>query len=80
MKKLVAKLVSGGTKQHSALIGQFQGLSQLSLVERQGTGRQPSPGHTETNNHAQSRSLAPRDNLDSPINPTCMFLDNGRKP
>ena len=39
----------------------------------------PSQGHTETNNHTRSHSLL-RTILETPINPTCMFLDGGRKP
>ena len=39
----------------------------------------PSQGHTETN-ETNTLTLAPRDNLESPINITCMFLDGGRKP
>ena len=41
----------------------------------------PSQGHTETNetnNHAHVHT--PADNLETPINLTCMFLDSGRKP
>ena len=49
--------------------------SQQSLGERQGT---PWTGHqsiTGPHNHTH----APKDNLESPINLTCMFLDSGRK-
>ena len=41
----------------------------------------PSQGHTETNetnNHTQL-TLTPKDNLETPINLTCMLLDGGRK-
>ena len=37
----------------------------------------PSQGHKETNNHTHSLL---RTILESPINPTCVFLDGGRKP
>ena len=36
----------------------------------------PSQGHTITH----TLTLTPKDNLESPINLTCMFLDGGRKP
>ena len=36
----------------------------------------PSQDHTETNDHTHT----PRNNLETSINLTCMFLDGGRKP
>jgi len=59
-------------------------LSQLSLGERQVT---PWTGHQSTAEaHRDERekqssmlTLTPRDNLESPIKLTCMFLDGGRK-
>jgi len=40
----------------------------------------PSQGHIETNETQPcTLTLTPKDNLESPINLTCMFLDGGRK-
>jgi len=60
-------------------------LSQLSLGERRGTtwtGRQSITGPHRDKQDKQpcTLTLAPRDNLESPINLTCVFLDGGRKP
>ena len=59
------------------------GLSQLSLGKTRGTpwtGRQSISGpHRHKRQHCQLK-LTPRDNLESPINLTCMFLGGGRKP
>ena len=60
-------------------------LSQRSLGEKQGT---PWTGHQSiTGPHRDKRdkqphtlTLTPKDNLESPVNLTCMFLDGGRKP
>ena len=57
-------------------------LSQRSSGERRGThwtGRQSIAGpHGDKQPH--TLTLTPKDNLESPINLTCMFLDGGRKP
>ena len=62
-------------------------LSQRSSGERRGTpwtGRQSITGpHRDKRDkqpHTLTLTLTPKDNLESPINMTCMFLDGGRKP
>ena len=44
-----------------------------------GTGRQPITG-PHRDKQSPTLTLTPKDNLESPINLTCMFLDGGRKP
>ena len=39
----------------------------------------PSQGHSQTN-ETNDHTLTPRDNLETPINPKCLFLEGGRKP
>jgi len=57
-------------------------LSQQSSGERRGTPwtrRQSITGpHRDKQPH--TLTLTPKDNLESPVNLTCMFLDGGRKP
>ena len=60
-------------------------LSQWSSGERRGTpwtGRQSITGPHRDKRDKQPHMLilTPKDNLESPINLTCMFLDGGRKP
>ena len=59
--------------------------SQQSSGERRGTpwtGRQSITGPHRDKRDKQLHTLTftPKDNLESPINLTCMFLDSGRKP
>ena len=60
-------------------------LSQQSSGERRGTpwtDRQSITGPHRDKGDKQScmHTFTPKDNLESPINLTCMFLDGGRKP
>jgi len=60
-------------------------LSQLSLSERRGapwTGRQSitGPHRDKRDKHPSTLTLPAKDNLETPINLTCMFLGGGRKP
>ena len=60
-------------------------LSQQSSGERRGTpwtGRQSitGPHRDKRDKQPHTLTLAPKDNLETPINLTCMFLDGGRNP
>ena len=54
-------------------------LSQLSLGKRQGHQSITGPHRDKWDKQPHTLTLTPQDNLETPINLTCMFLDGGRK-